>query len=368
MARLFPRTSKKGKLLIFLAALTCAGIWTTLQIRSARSMADVLKMAEKTKTVCVGRLLIDVPGDAQVKLFGDRLDGFKIESVVESEDTFLQREAARERQIGESTNHDGVAHKKGMVKARDLRVPAMRGRILIYGRTRSYAIKNGIRVDDEWVSIEAHAHLQGVSFSLAIDYADVRDADAAEGILAQLRLRQQDAIPAAPGFCTERAVFVEPLPPHKTEHAAMHIGFVDHPDIALAFVSLPGGGENAQGLLMRHAEMDAMADADELLRVTRLRLGPRDINGLRGEEVLERVREFNLATTYGFIWEAPGVNGNPLQPFLSLELHGGISPRPGARPVDSNLHQEAVLALWSRISSSIRLQSPPPPAISTAQR
>lgn len=298
MIKLLLRTSKEGKLVIFLVVLACAGISTIVQIWNAHAMANVLKMTEQTKTVCVGRLLIDVPADAQITLFGDRLDGFKIESVVENEAAFLQREVAREREISEP-NGEGDASKKGMVQARDLRVPAL---------------------------------------------------------------------PPTPGFCTERAVFVDPLPPHKTEHVAMHIGFVDHPDIALAFFTLPGGGKNAHGLLMRHAEMDAMAGADELLRVTTLRSGSRDINGLRGEEVLERVREFNLAITYGFMWEAPGVSGDPLRPFLSLELQGGVSLRPGGKPVDSSLRQDAVLALWDRISSSIRPQSPPPPAISTARR
>jgi hypothetical protein len=79
--------------------------------------------------------------------------------------------------------------------------------------------------------------------------------------------------------------------------------------------------------------------------------------------VLERVHELNFATTYGFVWEMQGVPDDPQQPFVSLELHGGISPRPGGKPVDTSLHEDAVLALWDSISSSIRLRrsdSPPP--------
>jgi hypothetical protein len=41
---------------------------------------------------------------------------------------------------------------------------------------------------------------------------------------------------------------------------------------------------------------------------------------------------------------------------LSLELQGGISQRPGGRPVDTSLHEDAVLTLWDGIASSIRLR------------
>ena len=46
-----------------------------------------------------------------------------------------------------------------------------------------------------------------------------------------------------------------------------------------------------------------------------------------------------------------------MQPFLSLELQAGISPEPGGKPVNSSLHEDAVLALWDVISSSIRPQA-----------
>jgi hypothetical protein len=316
-------------------------------------------MTEKMKTVCVGRFLVDVPNEADVSLSREMMDGFEIDRTDESEMAFRERVTAREAAIRNPDAHAGT-RSGGMVEARDLRTPDMIGRILIFGRTRSYSMEDGRRVDDEWVSIEAHAHKEGVSFSLSMKYADQSDAQAAEALLARLRLRHENEIPSVPGFCIDRAVFAEPLPPHKTEHIVMHVGFLDHPDVALAFASMPGGGRD-RTLLARYADMDAEAGPDELLRVTKLRTGKRDINALAGEEVLERVREFNFATTYGFMWETQGVKDDPLQPFLSLELHGGISPRPGGKPADTSLHEDAVLDLWNRISSSIRPRPAGPP-------
>jgi hypothetical protein len=92
------------------------------------------------------------------------------------------------------------------------------------------------------------------------------------------------------------------------------------------------------------------------LRVTKLREEIRNINGIVGEEVLERVREYKFSTTYGFNWEARGVKEDPLQPYLSLELQTGVSAHPGGKPVDTSLHEDALLALWDNIASSIRLR------------
>lgn len=310
-------------------------------------------MTEKMKTVCVGRFLVDVPVQAEVSLSRERIAGFAIETVEESETAFLGRLSGREAVINARGASDTDAGEGGMIEARDLRIPDIVGRTFIYGRSRGYMMEGDRRIDMESVSVEVHAHKGGLSFSLSASSTQEESAREAEALLARLQLRGEDKIPSVPGFCIDRAIFAEPLPPHQTEHIAMHVGFLDHPDVALAFASMPGGGSDG-GLLMRYADMDAEAGADELLRVTKLRLGKRDINGVMGEEVLERVREFNFATTYGFVWETQGVKDDPLQPFLSLELHGGISPRPGGKPADTSLHENAVLTLWDRISSSIR--------------
>lgn len=321
-------------------------------------------MTEKMKTLCVGRFLVDVPAQAQVSLSREMLDGFDIKTVEESETAFHERVAAREADIADQGAAGDGRGEGGMVEARDLRVPGMVGRALVYDYSRGYLMKGDRRVDMESVSVEVHAHKGGSSFTLSATSTQESGAREAEALLARLQLRGDDEIPAVPGFCIGRAIFVEPLPPHKTEHIVVHVGLPDHPDLGMAFASLPGGGGDA-GLLARTADMDAQAGADEMLRVTKLRTGARTINALEGEEVLERVREMNFATTFGFMWEVRGVDDDPLRPFLSFELQAGIGARPGARPADSSLHEDAVLGLWDTVSSSIRLRPsgpPPPPA------
>jgi hypothetical protein len=317
-------------------------------------------MTEKMKAVCVGRYLVDVPVQAEITLSRERVAGFEIDTVEESEATFRDRVAAREVEIG--ARETGSGRTGGMVEARDLRIPDMVGRTLIYGRNRGYLMEGSHRVEDEFVSVEVYAHIAGVSFTLSAKFADEGRAKLAEALLERLRLRREGEIPAESGFCISHAVFLEPLPVSRAEHIAMHMSLPEHPDLAMAFVSMPGGASDSS-LLGRVAETDSAASPDERLRVSKLRLGKRNINGLDGEEVLEQMRELNFATTYAFIWEAHGVENDPSQPLLSLELQGGISPRPGGKPVDTSLHEDAVLSLWDSIASSIRLRKngPPPP-------
>lgn len=206
----------------------------------------------------------------------------------------------------------------------------------------------------------------GFSFSLSAKFTKESSAAEAEALLARLRLRGEDEVPSAPGFCIWRGIFVEPLPPHKTEHIAMHMGLADHPDLAVGMSSMPGGGADPD-LLARVAETDASASADELLRVTKLRAQQRVINGIGGEEVLEKVRELNFTTGYGFMWEARGTTGDPMRPSLLLLLETGTSPRAGGKPVDSSLHEDAVLALWERISSTLRVRPSGDPQASSAE-
>jgi hypothetical protein len=325
-----------------------------------RDRSEVAKMTEKTKTVCVGRYLVDVPVQAEVGLSGSMLDGFEIATVEESEAEFRERVAARETEIEAHRADADGDFEGGMVEARDLRIAGMVGRTFIYGRSRGYLMDGERRVNLESVTVEAHAHINGVSFSLSAKSTEEGSAREAETLLAQLQLRGADEVPSVPGFCIARGVFVEPLPAHKNEHIVMHLGLPEHPDLGLTLASL-AGTRPGPGLLARIAHTDASTGADILLRMTKLREGKRSINSVDGEEVLLRAREYNFATTYGFSWETRGVTDDPMLPFLSLELRTGINERPGGKPVDTSLHEDALLELWDSIATSIRLRKSGPP-------
>ena len=359
-----PKRLGWGRLITLLLALACAGSLATGQRRSIRDRTEVAKITEKMKTVCVGRFLVDVPGEAEVSLSGEMISGFTINTVEESAAMFLERVSAREADIVVAGKDAGSTQPGGLIESRDLRIPGMNGRTLIFGRDRTYGFERGRRIDMEWVSVEVHAHSQKMSFTLSKKYASEGDARLAATLLTRLQVRGENEVPSVPGFCVWRGVFAEPLPEHTNEHVIFHLGLPGHPDMGLALSSIAGGNSD-DGLLARVAVIDAEASPEEMLRVTKLRSSKRSINGIDGEEVLERVRELNATTGYEFMWEAPGVENDNLHPFLSLNMETGTNPRPGGEPVDSSLHEVALLALWDHISSSIRPQAAAAPDVGT---
>ena len=310
-------------------------------------------MTAKKKTLCVGRYLVDVPAEADVSFSGSMLDGFDIVANKESESAFRQRIGEREAEIAARRAGANADSEGGMETARDLSIPGMVGRTFIYGRSRGYLMEGERRVDLEWVSVEAHAHMNGMSFSLVAEFAEEASAEEGEVLLAHLRLRDDDEVPIAAGFCVPGALFVDPLPAHKNEHVVMNLGLTGHPDLSFKLTSM-GGTLPGPGLLARAARADATMRAEDRFLMSKLREGKRSIGGIDGEELLLRAREFNLTTTYGFNWEAPGAVGDPKLPLLSMELRTGISERSGGKPVDSSLHEDALLALWDSIAPSIR--------------
>ena len=339
----------------------CAGVRAVNQAPSERDGTDSAKIADKMKSVCVGRFLIDVPGAADVRIEGARMSGFAIDAAEEREADFRKRVSGREAKIlARGADRDGGAE-SGMVEARDLSAPGLTGRSLIYGRSRGYMMNGDRRIEMESVSIEVHAHKGSVSISLSGSSKQVSDLGNAEALLARFQPRGAEEVPTEPGFCLSRGIFAEPLPEHGIEHVTLHIGIPGHPDVGLAFDTMPAGRTD-RSLLARVADVDAAATPHEMLLVTKLRSGKQSIHGIDGEEVLERVRELNFTTGYSFMWEARGVEGDNAQPFLSLNMETGTNPRPGGEPVDSSLHEATVLALWDRISSSIRPRSAAEPA------
>jgi hypothetical protein len=338
---------------LVLVVFACMGTWGAVRGQRSREIAEVLAMREQKKTVCVGRFLVDVPTQASMSMAHEMIGGFDVETIEETEEEFHAHVAAREAYIEQQDSHAGIDAKAGMVNARDLRVPGMVGRVFVYGHSRGYLMDGDRRIAMESVSVEVHAHVSGVSFTLSAKSTHDSSAAEAEALLARLQVRSTDEVPAVPGFCIARAIFTEPLPAHDNENVTLYLGLRGHPDLALVLFSV-ANAKDGPSLLVRTANVDAQASPYEALRVTKLRLGKRSINGMEGEEVVERVHEFNFTTGYSMNWETRGVRGDLSQPYLSFEMQTGVSKRPGGKPVDSSLHEDAVLALWDSISSTIR--------------
>ena len=96
-------------------AAVVAALAATWATGAAWDTYKVMKMTGNMKTVCVGRMLIDLPKDAHVELYGQWIEGFDIDAFVESEEAFTKRVAAREAELrakpdrlGRETSREGV--------------------------------------------------------------------------------------------------------------------------------------------------------------------------------------------------------------------------------------------------------------------
>lgn len=354
-------TGKGGwrKTAALVTGLVCAGAWATVQVRNMQDNALVSNMMAKKKTICMGRVLVDVPVDAGVSFSNELLDGFDIAEYEETDAEFGERLAAREIEIQASADRVEGKGPGGMIVARDLEAGGLKGRVLTFGRDHSYWFDNGRRIDREKVSVEAHAHAKGRSFSLRQRSASQDDAQRAEALLRHLQLRGEDEIPTAQGFCVWGAVFAEPLPQHTQESSAISLGIPGHSDASLRMMSIadiaPG-----PGLLARRAATDEETSLLVSLLVDKLRSGTRTVNGIDGEEALERFHELNFTTSYGFTWETRGRPGDVMQPFITMELQSGVSGYTGGRPVESSLRRDAMVVLWDTVMSSVRLHAGQP--------
>jgi hypothetical protein len=173
-------------------------------------------------------------------------------------------------------------------------------------------------------------------------------------LVAKLVPNPANEAPTEPGFCVNRAWFRDPLTADQGEEIIMHAQLPSHPDIRFMAILAAGNKPATQSLLERTAGAMAGLTPDEKKRISNLREERRTIGGIAGDEVLTRVAEKNDAIVYTFWWEVDGTEDNVFLPHVAFKMYVG---KGDDGPVPSSLSQDAAVALWDKISSSIRFHS-----------
>jgi hypothetical protein len=332
---------------------TLAGAWAA---GAAWDTYKVVRMTEKMKTVCAGRMLIDLPEEARLELYGAQISGIGIDAFAESFEEFQKRLAAREAEI--RARPDYLGGRNNMESVRDVQIDnKLVGKIFVHGRdvTEGNA-SDGFTTQHfhyEGVAIEAHVHAGGISIDLSAKDYDPSLIGNLYRLIAQLVPNPGKRIPTEPGFCIARAYIRDPLPADENEQITLAVKLPSHPDIGLNFDTIAGIKPDPGGLLARNDAAKARLPAPLGLRVTELRAAPRSIGGLTGDELVERIIENNLSIVYGFNWEVNGTENNVYVPATTLTM---VTGRGEAEPVRSSLSEPAALALWDRIASTIRVR------------
>ena len=349
-----------------LAGIALAGLAGTWAVGAVRDKSEVARMTEKMKTVCVGRLLVDMPEEAQVELIRPRIDGFEINSFDESTDAFQSRLKEREAQL--RALPDRLGGNRNLEVARDIRTEAgVVGKIFMHGRTVQEGSRaRGLELERyryEGVELEGLVHAEGVSFDIVASNHSAKDTEDLPRLVSQLIPNSQNRIPAIPGFCIERATIRDPLSAKQGEEVVMVARLPRHPDIEFMMIVAAGMKPAEQGLLARSAESRARMSDSETAHVSTIRGAPRTIGGLAGDEVAERFVEENAATVYSFWWEVNGTEDNVFMPHISFTMDTGKGEQ---GPVPSSLSEGVALGLWDKISSSVRVRPAESPQAAAA--
>ena len=342
--------------LALILALWTAGSTAYGKIRSIRDKQKVVNMTDKMKTVCVGRFLIDLPEQTEYQLNGGFLDGFDIRVYPETEEAFKASLAEREAKLRNPEPED-VGKVKLLEVAKDIQVEDYRGKMFVFGRDTVFWFEGPEkRVESTSVKVEVHAHANGFSAVISNSQAYPDRLDWPLTILSQIRLNPGNRIPDEPGFCIDHAYLREPLTADQGERVTMLAGLKAHPDMTMMFDMTAGTKPEKEGLLDRTRKSDEADSQEEKARIKTLNAGPRALNGIPGEQVLQRYIERNSRRTFAFMWDSPGTDDDVFRPALWFELQAGVNREAGGKPVGSSLSDDALLDLWNKITSSIRVR------------
>jgi hypothetical protein len=359
-----PAWSRLAKLIAVLIFAVAAGIWTVGQLRerevARREQQEVARMTSEMKTVCLGRFLIDMPEESELALVRPRINGLDISSFDEPEADFQKRLVQREARLRAAP--DRLGGNRNLESVRAVKTDnGVLGKIFVHSRTVTEGTQaRGLELERyhyEGVAVEALVHGKGMSFDISSSDYDPAKVENLAKLVAKLVPNPTNEAPTEPGFCVYRAWFRDPLTADQGEEIMMHAQLPSHPDIQFLTILAAGNKPATQGLLERTTEAEAGLTPDEKKRISNLRADQRTISGIAGDEVLTRVVENNHAVVYGFWWEVNGTEDNVLIPHLSFTMDVG---KGDYGPVPSSLSQDAAMALWDKILSSIRLHQSRP--------
>ena len=356
----------QNRLAIVLAGIAVAGLAATWAVGKAMNedeltrleKHEVTRMTEKMKTVCAGRVLIDMPAEAQVAITHANIDGFGVAAFSETNEEFERRVAAREMQI--KSKPDRLGGSRNMETERDVESPSgLSGKIFVHSRTVTEGTaSNGLELERyryEGISVEALLHAGGLSIDLSASDYDPARIENLSRLVAQLVPNAGNQIPAEFGFCIDRAYFRDPIEAEQHEQIIMLTTLPSRPDIDFMLILAAGIAPDQNGLLARDAAAEDRLSLFEKMRMTKLRAGTRTISGLPGEEVIRAITEENDAVVHNFWWEMGGTKDKVSVPHIVFKMNTGNGDH---GPVPPSLSERVAIELWDTISSSIRLHAP----------
>lgn len=324
-------------------------------ITTTNSSQKIHLMYKKTKTVCIGRFLIDVPKTAEVAYGPVHTDyplirypgkGAEIEDQVAGKLTSIRNQ--KDLAYGELLSETSMLGKTIGGQAH--------GQSIVFGIGRSigsfYEISSFLRVGDDLFVQEAQSSPKATRISEVIRSFN--------NVAVKIRPRRTDEIPTDAGICVDGAFVADPAEP-VYEWVTLGVRFQEMPDVHFSIsmtkkdVLVPS--DALEPRIVR-AEQEARKNGFErwLARVKVFRRGERTIGNWKGYEFLARKpAQEGSEEAHEFAFLSQGEPKIPLLPVLDIKMDSGVAGNVTGGQMPTIKDDEAV-ELWDRVISTLRVR------------
>lgn len=336
-------------LAILLLVLNCSACQT-----EAHQMTPprIEKLFKKTKPVCFGRFIVDVPLTSQV-LIGLQAFGPNIESLPDSStdlDRLVRRRIA-ELQAIKREDEPGTVY-KGLLDG-----PTPESKTVLSWYDASSTLVTRI-----WGYLKVPPHVFIYKGSDAADNASIKTETARLNYVAShLRARDPSEIPVEPGVCLDVGFIADDRGQFQE---IFGIGF-RFPELSDASFSISSNKDAQQGDSFEERLAEAARSAKSepemaaaLAKIKTLRKGKHKVwQGEGSEALFKRPVSEGEGHWHEFQFEYAGKRFDHHNPPWDATLFTGVV-RSDAGAVPSSLTDEEAIALWDRLISSVRLRVP----------
>ncbi len=308
------------------------------------------KLFEKTKPVCFGRFVIDVPLETTI-VPGPQAFGANIETIENGAARVHELAKQKKDQIAVSEKTDDRAEiisfeRSGTSKLWTLsfwedHISKKVGILSIYG----------------YLAAGKHTFIYPSETAASEGRTEMVLRDRLTYIATHLRARAPDEVPTEPGVCLDLGFIADDLGKYQ-EIFGVGFRFPSLPDVSLS-ISSNKDGQTPPPLSARRKEAERSVLGSILegkfRQVKVLRDGPRKLYQWEGEEALFRRPREEGGTWQEFRYDYPGVRYDKNNPRWDAAMFTGVDHNTAGGKA-SSLSDDEAIALWDALMSTIRLR------------
>ncbi|MDB0520617.1 T6SS immunity protein Tli4 family protein [Ralstonia solanacearum] len=322
---------------------------------------------EKTKTVCFGRFLIDVPATATV-VYGAVDASTRIERLPDEGSKLSEYVAKRETELKSEIRYPRTKGLNRYEKTLDGAIPGQK--ILVGFKDFDgdfYKVESYIPLGNDLYIQETHAPVE--PYKITGQEANKPLISSLDEAISELNIsarrlhaRADDEIPVTPGVCLDGAFIDDSAGTLRFENIPMGVRLKEFPDVHFSIRSSRNQGNLIESSALEPRIKQAEEDANRMGmghwygRIKVFRRGERQIEGWTGYEALAHLpAQEDVSAHHDFQYRSLGHPTDPLKPELDVQMQTGVADNTIGNSHPSITDEEAV-ALWDKLTSTIRVR------------